>query len=100
MHRLESQVSRLIGEDGAVADLVFLDAGDGFVGLLHGEALGDGLNVVSGGYVEHLVEVPGAAGGAAGDGFLACEEAEGRDLQGRGAGTEENEGALGAEGVD
>src|SRR5580658_2923135 len=57
----------LWGEDGAVADLVFLDAGDGGVGVLHGEALGDRLDVVAGGDVEHLAEVAGAADAGAGD---------------------------------
>src|SRR6185437_6343579 len=49
----------LWGEDGAVADLVFLDAGDGGVGILHGEAFGDGLDVVAGGDLEHLAEGAG-----------------------------------------
>jgi len=44
----------LVGEDGSVADLVFLYFSYGFVGFVHGEALGDGFDIVSGGDVEHF----------------------------------------------
>ena len=68
--------SSLVGKDGAVADLVFADLGDGFVGLVHGETLRDGVDVVARGDVEHLAQVVGAAGGAAGHGALAPDERE------------------------
>ena len=59
----------LVGEDGAVADLVLLDPDQGLVGIGHGEALGDGLDAVAGGDVQHLVEIARAASGTAGDGL-------------------------------
>jgi hypothetical protein len=46
----------LVGEDGAVADFVFLDLVDGFVGAGHGEAFGGCLDVVAGGDVEHFAD--------------------------------------------
>lgn len=88
------------GEDGAVADLVFLDAGDGGVGVLHGEALGDGLDVVAGGDFEHLAEVAGAADAGAGDGELVTDERAAGDLERGRAGAEDDERAFGAEGFD
>src|SRR6185437_11578224 len=90
----------LWGEYGAVADLVFLDAGDGGVGVLHGEAFGDGLDVVAGGDFEHLAEVAGAADVGAGDGELATDERGALNLERGRAGAEDDERALGAEGVD
>src|SRR6185437_14172632 len=90
----------LWGEDGAVADLVFLDAGDGGVGVLHGEAFGDGLDVVAGGDFEHLAEVAGAADVGAGDGEFATDERGALNLERGRAGAEDDERALGAEGVD
>src|ERR1700742_4756616 len=53
-------------QDGAVAHLVFLDAGDGGVGVLEREALGDGLDVVAGGGEGR--RTAGAGGGWGGGG--------------------------------
>ena len=94
------QWQALGGEDGAVADLVFLDAGDGGVGVLHGEALSDGLDVVAGGDGEHLAEVAGAADAGAGDAELAADERGAGDLERGWAGAEDDERAFGAEGFD
>ena len=55
---------------------------------------------MAGGDFEHLAEVAGAADTAAGDGEVVADEAGARDLQGRGAGAEDYERALGAEGFD
>ena len=69
----------LICEDGAVADFVFLDFLDGFIGFGHGERLGLRFDSVAGGDVEHLADHGRAAGGAAADGAEAGDEREGVD---------------------
>ncbi len=55
---------------------------------------------MAGGDLEHLAKVAGTADVGAGDGELAADEAGAGDLQGRGAGAEDDEGSLGAEGFD
>ena len=90
----------LVCEDGAIADLVLLNADQGLVGIGHGESLGDGLDAVAGGAVEHLVEIARAAGGTAADRALTADERKGLDGDGRGGYAHDAERSLGAQAVD
>src|SRR5438477_7877703 len=54
----------LVGQDGAVANLVFLHFFDGLVGLGHGEALGLRFHPVTGRHIEHFANAGWTSDGA------------------------------------
>jgi CheY-like chemotaxis protein len=80
----EEALETAVGQHGAVAHLVLLHLFDGFVGLGHGEGFGLRLHAVARGYVEHLFQAVGAAGGVAADGAHAGDERKGVHRTGEG----------------
>ena len=90
----------LIGEHGAIADLVLLDLLNGFIGLGHGEGLGLRLDAVACGNVEHFADHGWAAGGAAADGAQAGDEREGVHGDRCRGNADKAEGSGGAQGLD
>ena len=75
------QLSLVVDQYDAVAGFAGAEVVEGVVHFGHGELLGDGGDVVPRAEFEHLVDDDGTAGGRAADGFLARDEAEGRNFQ-------------------
>ena len=89
-----------MAEDDTVAGFAAFEVGEGFIGLVEPEVLGDGLDVMEGCELDHLGHGRGAADGGAGDLALGHNEREGADLDGLEGSSEKVESALGLESVD
>jgi len=64
----------LVREHGAISHLAPLHTRGGFVRIRHVESLGQCLYAVTRRYVHHLVQIARAAGRAAGNRFLRCDQ--------------------------